>query len=492
MKRFLPLLLLAFVPASGHAVVPAPFQPNWASLDQRPIPRWYLDAKFGVFIHWGVYSVPAWGKVGQYAEWYWNNIKSDRPENAAWREFHNRNYGEKFDYMDFAPRFTAELFDAKQWADVFARAGIRYVVPTSKHHEGFALWPSAEASRTWGRPWNAVEIGPHRDLLRELADATRARGLKFGFYYSLYEWFNPLWLKDRSRYVTEHMMPQFKDVVTRYQPAIIFSDGEWEMASKEWHSEELLAWLYNETPAGAEVVVDDRWGKDTRHKHGGYWTTEYAAGLQDDSHAWEESRGLAYSYGYNRAERVDDYRTSRELILVLVDLVSRGGNLLLDIGPAADGTIPPLMEQRLLEIGDWLKVNGEAIYGTRFAGRSAQWTAGERPKQEYGEFMVKYNLMDQVGQAPRNGMAVKQVFFTKKSDALYAITAGWPGAQLVLRGVRAPADAKVTMLGVPGALKTSVAGDTLTIATPTLGPEEAPCRHAFTFKIEGGSVLPEK
>jgi alpha-L-fucosidase len=150
------------------------------------------------------------------------------------------------------------------------------------------------------------------------------------------------------------------------------------------------------------------------------------------------------------------------------------------------------MEQRLLEIGDWLKVNGEAIYGTRTAGRSVQWTEGTRSKQEYGEYMVKYNLMDQIGQVPKDGTAVKQAFFTKKPDALYAITAGWPGKQLVLRGVKAPANPKVTMLGVPGALKTTVAGDTLTITTPDLGPDGAPCRHAYTFKIEGGEALPEK
>jgi alpha-L-fucosidase len=240
------------------------------------------------------------------------------------------------------------------------------------------------------------------------------------------------------------------------------------------------------------VVINDRWGKDCRHKHGGYWTTEYAAGLADGSRPWEESRGMAFSYGLNRAERVDDYKTGREFILVLIDLVSRGGNLLLDIGPAADGTIPPLMEQRLLEIGDWLRVNGEAIYGTRPTGRPSQWTAGARPKQEYGEYMVKYNLLEQVGQAPRNGNAVKQAFFTRKPGALYAITAGWPGKQLVLRGVKAPPNPNVTLLGVTGALKAAVAGDTLTITTPDLGPDGAPCRHAYTFKIEGGEALPEK
>lgn len=312
------------------------------------------------------------------------------------------------------------------------------------------------------------------------------------YYYSLYEWFNPLWLKDRPRYVAEHLTPQFKDVVTRYKPSIIFADGEWEMSSTDWKSEELLAWLFNESPCKDVVVVNDRWGKDCRHKNGGYWTTEYAAGLQDGSHPWEESRGMACSYGLNRAERFDDYKTSREFIFVLVDLVSRGGNLLLDMGPAADGTIPPLMEQRLLEIGDWLKVNGEAIYDTRFVGRSCQWTQGTRPKQEYGEFMIKYNLLNQVGQTPTNGVAVKQVFFTKKPDALYAITSGWPDKQLVIRNVRVPKDTVVTMLGVPGALKKVIHGNTLTIAMPDLGIDEAPCHYAYTFKIPGAQVLPEE
>ena len=125
------LLAVAQAPASIAAAVPPTYAANWASLDQRPVPEWYLDAKFGVFIHWGVYSVPAWGKVGEYAEWYWHHLASAKPEDAVWREFHARNYGADFKYQDFAPRFTAELFDAKRWADLFARAGIKYVVPTS-------------------------------------------------------------------------------------------------------------------------------------------------------------------------------------------------------------------------------------------------------------------------------------------------------------------------------------------------------------------------
>jgi len=486
---FAGLLLVAECCGPFAGAAEARYEASWASLDTRACPEWYLDAKFGIFIHWGVYSVPAWGVKGEYSEWYWYRIADRKPDNPWW-QFHKANYGEGFQYQDFAPRFTCELFDPKLWADILARSGARYVVPTSKHHDGFCMWPSAEASRDWGRPWNSAEAGPRRDLLGELSEAVRARGLRFGLYYSLYEWFNPLWLTDRPRYVDAHLLPQFKDVVTRYRPAIIFSDGEWEMTSKQWRSEELLAWLYNESPSRAEVVVDDRWGSDTRHKHGGYYTTEYAAGMEGAAHPWEESEGLGYSYGYNRAENLDDYKSARNLVFLLVDTVSRGGNLLLDIGPGADGTIPVIMQQRLVEIGDWLRVNGEAIYGTRFAGRACQWTQGSRPVQGYGEYRVKYDLMQQVGQRPVDGRAVKQVFFTQRPGALYAITAGWPEGPLVLSGVVAPPGAAVSLLGYGGPVRASGAGTTLTIEAPQLAPDAMPCRFAYAFRIEGASLLP--
>jgi alpha-L-fucosidase len=154
-------------------------------LDQRPTPEWFLDAKFGIFIHWGVYSVPGWGAPKSYAEWYWKNMSDRKPENVWW-QFHKTQYGASFEYADFAPLFRAELFNADQWAELFARAGAKYIVPTSKHHEGFCLWPSAEANATWNRAWHSVDVGPQRDLLRELSDAVRKRDIHFGFYYSLW------------------------------------------------------------------------------------------------------------------------------------------------------------------------------------------------------------------------------------------------------------------------------------------------------------------
>ncbi|HXJ44981.1 MAG TPA: alpha-L-fucosidase [Bryobacteraceae bacterium] len=465
------------------------YQPNWESIDKRPTPAWFTDAKFGIFIHWGVYSVPAYapvipGKLA-YAEWYWNAMTAGQQPGATpiqtgtWA-YHQKQYGASFPYQDFAPQFRAELFDPDHWADVFARSGAKYVALTSKHHEGFALWPSKEASATWGRPWNAVETGPKRDVLGDLTQAVRRRNLKMGFYYSLYEWYNPLWLSDKPLYIREHMTPQFKDLVTRYQPSIIFSDGEWELPSSEWKSPELLAWLLNESPVKNEVVFNDRWGKDTRHKHGSYWTTEYTPGMSDMSHPWEESRGMGFSYGYNRAERIGDYHTARELVIMLVDLVSRGGNLLLDIGPAADGTIPVVMEERLLQIGDWLKVNGEAIYGTKPWKETRQWSAGEVPKQDYNkEFATPYDVTQSVGK-PVAGKASIEAFFTAKGHDVYAILPRWPGRSMTIKAV--PGVKSVSLLGAPGGLKFRSAEGGVTVALPDM-PEELMQQPMWVLKL---------
>jgi alpha-L-fucosidase len=460
------------------------YQPTWESVDSRPVPSWFGDAKFGIFIHWGVYSVPSYapvlpGKLA-YAEWYWHAITEGQkrgadPVDAGSWAFHQRVYGPEFPYQNFAPMFRAELFDPAHWADVFQRSGARYVALTSKHHEGFALWPSREASTTWGRPWNSVEIGPHRDLAGDLAAAVRAKGLKMGFYYSLYEWYNPLYLSDKPRYVREHMMPQFKDLVTHYQPAIIFSDGEWEMTSAEWHSPELLAWLYNESPVKNDVVVDDRWGKDTRHKHGGYWTTEYTPGLSGMDHPWEESRGMGFSYGYNRAERLEDYHTGRELVILLTDLVSRGGNLLLDIGPAADGTIPVIMEERLLQIGDWLKVNGEAIYGTKPWKKSRQFAATEAPKVNYNqEFNANYDVTKMADSIA--------AFFTAKGSNVYAILPHWPGGTFTVKDFDGAHLKSVALLGSKASMHWKTSGNSVLIDLPVL-PENLMKQPAWVLKL---------
>ncbi len=337
------------------------YEPNWKSLDRRANPQWFGDAKFGIFIHWGLYSVPSYGRKGKYSEWYWNSLQDPKSQT---REFHDKTYGEEFQYQDFADQFKAELFDPAEWAELFGQAGARYVVLTSKHHEGFCLWPNTES---WN--WNSVDCGPHRDLCGDLTKAVRDRGLKMGFYYSLYEWFNPLYHSDVDKYVEQRMLPQLKDLVTRYEPDIVWADGEWDHPDKTWRSEEFLAWLFNNASNKDEVVINDRWGKGIRHNHGGFYTTEYDPELADkllqEGRNWEECRGIGASFGYNRNENIHNYRSVKELLHILIDMVSHGGNLLLDVGPTADGRIPVIMQQRLLSMGTWLDRNGEAIYETR-------------------------------------------------------------------------------------------------------------------------------
>jgi alpha-L-fucosidase len=438
-----------------------PYEANWESLDKRPVPQWFPDAKFGIFIHWGVYAVPSWapanadiGVYAKYAEWYWNRlVLDDTNAHKYFVEFHNKTYGKDFKYQDFAGQFKAELFDPNQWADVFQRSGAKYVILTSKHHEGFTLWPSAQS---WN--WNSVDVGPHRDICGDLSQAVKAKGLKMGFYYSLYEWFNPLYKTNFEQYVDYHMIPQMKDLVSRYHPDIFWPDGEWDYTSDKWKSEQFLQWLFNESPVKDSVTVNDRWGKETRSKHGGYYTTEYGlvgeqTGLgQAAAHPWEECRGIGTSFGYNRVEDLGNYSSSKQLVELLIAKVSEGGNLLLDIGPTADGRIPVIMQERLLDMGNWLKVNGSAIYGT------APWK--DRPKAD---------------KDPR-------VFFTTAQNTLYVICTRWPVQPLAIPSITTAG--KVSLLGSAATVHASCDANVLTITAPTVAPDSLPCEYAWVFKVE--------
>jgi alpha-L-fucosidase len=466
-----------------YLVSSQPFEANWASLNKRKIPEWFNQDKFGIFIHWGVYAVPAYAPVipnsgDSYAEWYWYRIHENKKE---FKEFHDKNYGPDFTYPQFEPQFKAEMFDPKQWADVFKKSGARYVVLTSKHHEGYCLWNSAEADRDWQRPWNAVTGTPKRDLLGDLTDAVRAAGLRMGYYYSLYEWFNPVWLSDKTKFVNEHMIPQFKDLVTKYKPSIIFSDGEWDLSDTAWKSEELLAWLFNESPVSKEVVVNDRWGSNTRGKNTGatYTTSEYGSGM-DPSITWEESQGIGHSYGYNRNEKLEDYKSSNDLILTLIDIVARGGNLLLDIGPTADGRIPVIMQQRLADMGSWLQTNGEAIYGTRAYKQSYQWSEGKIPKKSDESFMAGYSASKLV--KPSKDNAHVEAFFTTRGKDLYCIVPGYR-TSLSLRSFKPAAGTTVSILGTGKSLPFKQAGNNCVIDLSGLKPGDI-SSPVFVIKLK--------
>ncbi|MFP4366673.1 MAG: alpha-L-fucosidase [Bacteroidota bacterium] len=460
MKRINLMSLTLFTVISFAAFSQEKYEATWESIDSRPVPGWFEDAKFGIFLHWGLYSVPAWGPVDgsiyeKYAEWYWNRML--RPETSAgekFHDFHNRVYGEKFKYQDFVKDFNAEMYDPDEWARIFKDAGAKYVVLTSKHHEGFTLWPSMHS---WN--WNAVDVGPHRDLAGDLSKAVKANGLFMGFYYSLYEWFNPLYHEDVESYVDQHMIPQMKELVNSYEPDIIWPDGEWDHPSETWRSTEFLAWLYNESVVKEHVVVNDRWGSETRSKHGGFYTTEYDL-VHDQEiagevlhHPWEETRGIGGSFGYNRNENLDDYESSEFLVHYLIDKVARGGNLLLNVGPTADGRIPVIQQQRLSDIGSWLRVNGESIYGTRV------WQ-----------------------NAPAIG-AETTVFFTAKGNDLYVLTTEWKDQDIIINDVRQPEI--VNMLGYEGDIEFSFSESRLVLNPPVISPPDNPSPFAWVYKLKG-------
>ena len=242
----------------------------------------------------------------------------------------------------------------------------------------------------------------------------------------------------------------------------------------------MLAWLFNESPVKDEVVIDDRWGSDSRHKHGGYWTTEYTSGMNGMSHPWEESRGMGGSYGLNRAENLVNYHTGQELILMLADIVSRGGNLLLDIGPAGDGTIPVIMEERLSQIGNWLAINGDAIYGTTPSKTTRQWSEGKIPSTNYNsEFSTAYDIA-QLASKPQPGEARLEALFTAKNNTLYAILTNWPGNTFLLKD--APDFHSVTLLGYSEPLKFTRSSRAATIHLPAL-PDNLRPQPAWVLKL---------
>lgn len=364
LKICIATILLAFT-AMPSSQAQEKYTADWQKLRERPYPEWFKEAKLGIFIHWGLYSVPAYSAKNSYSEWFLKGIQSGDSIRTA---FMKEVYGEKFTYNDFAPLFKAELFDASQWARLFKDSGAHYVVMVSKHHDGYCLWPSKYA-----RNWNSVDVGPKRDLVGELTEAVKGEGLKMGLYYSLPEWNNPLhrWDIDPHRnigtYVTQHMIPQFKELITAYQPSLVFADGEWFNTAEEWHSAELISWYYNQI--GEEAVINDRWGEGSDI---GFLTPEYSAGLEASERPWAEVRSLSRSFGLNRNEELNDYMSPQQLIHFFITTVANGGGLILNVGPGADGMIPLVQQERLLQLGQWLEVNGEAIYGATMNNKTSE------------------------------------------------------------------------------------------------------------------------
>ena len=464
------------------------YTPDWNSLDTRPVPQWFQDAKFGIFIHWGVYSVPGWCTKGNYAEWYQYGLQTGDSSRIA---YHRKKFGDR-SYYDLAKDFKAELFNADEWASLFERSGAKYIVLTSKHHDGFCLWPDKNPGNTWKMPWNAKLTGPGKDLLGELFTAVRKTSVHPGMYYSLYEWFNPLWKSDPKRFVEEHTWPQMKDLINTYHPDVFWTDGDWEATPETWNSQEFISWLYNNSPVKDRIVINDRWGSGVRFHHAGIYTPEYQPGLEFKDHYWEESRGMGFSYGYNREEDAWDYNSAQSLVLQLVDKVSRGGNFLLDIGPDEHGKIPPIMQERLLQMGEWMKINGEAIYNTTKWKYPSQWSAGKldyKPANGSGDLLLKLTV------DPDPGYAVKEVFFTynEKKNDLYAILPRYPSdKKIILKNFQLLESAKLQLLCTGDKLNWNREGNDVVIHLPEYDPNKIHSPFAYVIRISGYGAFAKK
>jgi alpha-L-fucosidase len=331
------------------------------------------------------------------------------------------------------------------------------------------MWPSKEADKTWGFPWNSVTSGPKRDLLGDLFKAVRKTSVRAGMYYSLYEWYNPLYKSDINKYVSDHMWPQMKDLINTYQPDVFWTDGDWDVSDAKWKSPEFLAWLYNESPVKEKIVTYDRWGSGIRFHHGGVYTPEYQPDLDFEDHPWEESRGMGYSYGYNKEEDIWDYNSAQSLVLALVDKVSRGGNFLLDIGPDDHGKIPPIMQERLLQIGAWLQENGEAIYNTRRWIRTSQATANNSKEKD---FYFTYN---------------------PTSNALYAIAPSFNNnGEYVIKDLDLPAGTHISFVATKEKCNWKKVGNDIVVTMPAYKPAMIKAPYAYAIKIDNFGAFAAK
>jgi alpha-L-fucosidase len=340
--RCLSVLALALLAAcSGPPPIPgAGLAPEAAAAERA---RWYNEAKLGLFIHWGLYAVPARALPGTLAEWVMDNEKIPVQE-----------------YERFAERFTAARFDPAAWVALAKETGCRYIVLTSKHHDGFCLWDAQGTDYTAAR-----FAAARRDLLRELGDACERGGVKLCAYYSMLDWHHPDFEGDFPKYV-DWMHGQLRELLTGYPLWGLWFDGEWTHPKDAWRGDAIVAMIRALRPL---AFVNDRLGRETRGTVAGvdFYTKEQeipAEALRQAGRpvAWETCQTFGYSWGYN--ESPDPLKSGERIVEQLVDVVSKGGNFLLNVGPRPDGSIPEPLVERMKVIGAWMKANGEAVYGT--------------------------------------------------------------------------------------------------------------------------------
>ncbi len=494
----------ADLPAIDEVIAAGPFAADWDSLAGNGVADWYQDAKFGIFIHWGVYAVPAIGN-----EWYPRRMylnETDRRRNLNYFEHHRKTWGphKEFGYKDFIPMFKAESYDPDSWAALFEEAGARYVVPVGEHHDGFPLYASSYTE------WDASEMGPRRDVIADLEKAVRARGMKFGvsshraFNYGYYardesydtvdpaaaglygepredleftsgqnfDWF------PQSEAFRDDWLGRTAELVEKFKADLIWFDfgigprqqvPNWEANPYAPHLKRFLAYYYNRAHAWGKtgvvnykftampenVAVLDLERARLSGKRDLFWQTDTSVGFN--------------SWGYVRDHR---YKDVRLILTEFVDIVSKNGCMLLNVGPKADGTIPEHEAEMLREIGAWLRVNGEAIYGSR-------------PWKIYGEGPTE-TVEGHLSEQRNKQMGPEDIRFTTKGDAFYAIALGLAEEEWTIESLRAGSEhlegravSGIRLLGYDGDLEWSQGAEALAIRSP--GPDSG--KHAYVFEV---------
>lgn len=467
--------------AISRVIQAGPFAANWEALKGYRVPAWYEDAKFGIFIHWGVYSVPAFEN-----EWYPRNMYIQ--DSKAFKH-HVATYGphQRSGYKDFIPLFTAEQFDADDWANLFRRAGAQFVVPVAEHHDGFALYNCSFSD------WNAVKMGPKRDIIGELAEAVRKQWLVFGLssHRAEHWWFfNGGMAFDSdvqdARYAglygpaqSEAMPPneEFLDdwlartceLVDKYQPQLVWFDWWIEQPIFRPYLQRFAAYYYNQGAQWQRGVAIN-YKNSAFPEEAAVFDIERGQLADLRPRFWQTDTAVAKnSWGYTHNQQ---YKSVEALVADLVDIVSKNGALLLNIGPRPDGTIPEQERAMLLELGRWLVINGEAIYGTR------PWKIfGEGPTQ------IVDGAFNDTKRAPFTSQDIR---FTTKGEKLYAIVLAWPErGHVTIKALATDSSLfqhaieKVELLGYPEAVEWTRDTSGLTIQLPA----QKPGNYAFALRI---------
>jgi alpha-L-fucosidase len=481
-----------------HQMNNGPYRADWATLEKYQQPQWYKDAKFGIFIHWGVYSVPA-----AESEWYPRNMY--RPSEGAYKNFreHFANGDASKGYKDLIPLFKAEKFDASAWASLFKESGAQYVVPVAEHHDGFSMYDSGLSD------WTVVKMGPKRDTLGELAKAIRAAGLHFGlsshraehnFFYdggrsirsdvndpkyaSLYgpahQWLDPGgdehslindWTFVSDAW-TRDWLARDTELVEKYKPEIVYFD--WWIGQPNFRRAvtQFAAFYYNYAATHASTAVIDFKDYSLNRKAA---VLDFERGQTDHiiPDHWQTDTSISNkSWGYIEN---DTFKSPEFLVHQLTDIVSKNGNLLLNFGPRSDGTIPDEVQNTLREMGAWLKVNGEAIYAT------TPWkTYGEGPTQVVGG---AFHDTDTKPYTPQDFR------FTAKGNTVYAIGMACPADNKATihslgssqQGASLPV-ARIELLGSSGTVTWTQGADALEVTLPA----GATCKYAYALKITSG------